>query len=143
MSSIVLVLVVGCGVVVVTAAITIYYRRRSFKSRGLVRPKLDFFPKYEVEFVCSSDAIRQSLVSLKFDPSGEDPDRFSRGRIYGDFSAKAIKWHVQIDPDRSALKVCAQWVILFDTGDTWQLIEDILSTAREKASQEEVSALRH
>jgi hypothetical protein len=135
MSPIVLVLIVVCVAAVVTAAITVYYKRRPFKSRGSLRPKIDLFPKYEVEFACSSDAIRDSLASLKFKPSSADPNQFSRGKVHGDFSAKAIKWHVQIFPGDSAFRLCAQWVILFDTGDTWQLIEDILSTAREKISQ--------
>ncbi len=127
-------LAICCAAAAVTIILTFYYKRIPFRTRGVRKPKFDLFPKYEVQFHCSPDAIRQSLVSLKFEASKGDPNYFSRGKIYGDLSAKAAKWRVQINPDRNAFQICAQWIILFDTGDTWQLIEEILATARDQAA---------
>ena len=52
---------------------------------------------------------------------------YSRGKIYGDFSAKSIKLSVTINKKAKQVYVYASFFgVLFDTGDVWQVTSDIV-----------------
>ena len=77
------------------------------------------------EFETSPEAIESTLLVLGFSKSAEG--KFSRGKVYGDFSAKSIKLAVVVDTSRNLIKVYASFFgVLFDTGDIWQVTSDIV-----------------
>ena len=70
--------------------------------------------------------IESTLVKLGFfkSPAGQ----FSRGKVYGDFSAKAIRLSVFVDQSSNQIKVYASFFgVLFDTGDIWQVTSNIIN----------------
>lgn len=108
------------------------YRRAPFKRHEPPKPSFVWFPKYEAVFRCSPEALRDSLHSLGFKSEGGDANVLHRGRWYGDFSLQFAKLKAEIDPDRSAVRLSTPWVALFDTGDFWQLMDDIVSASRDE-----------
>jgi hypothetical protein len=48
--------------------------------------------------------------------------------VYGDFSANSIKLTVEVDENNKKVTVHASFFgILFDTGDVWQVMSDIIN----------------
>lgn len=112
--------------VIAVAGFTAIYRMMPLKKFTANKPGLTFFPKYTATFDQSPDAIASTLVAQGF--KKEKDGRYSRGKIYGDFSAKAIKLSVVINAQVKEITVCASFFgILFDTGDIWQVTSDILN----------------
>jgi hypothetical protein len=108
---------------------TVIYKIVPFKSWKDKKPKFVLFPKYVAKFEVPVVTIESTLVKLGFSksPAGQ----FSRGKVYGDFSAKAIKLSVIIDQSSNQIKVYASFFgILFDTGDIWQVTSDIISSEK-------------
>ena len=71
--------------------------------------------------------VYAALEAQEFKPSNEVKTRYTRGKVYGDFSAKHIKLAIEIDENKKEIKVYAPgFGILFDTGDVWQLTHDIV-----------------
>ena len=115
--------------VIAVCVFTAIYKIVPFKVWKENKPRFVFFPKYIAKFEPAVDAIESSLLELGFSKSAED--KFSRGKVYGDFSAKAIKLSVIIDKPSNKIKVYASFFgILFDTGDIWQVTSDIISNAK-------------
>jgi hypothetical protein len=113
-------------VVVAVAGFTALYKILPFKKYRVTKPKFALFPKYIAVFDGPIGDIEKSLESLEFKKT--NTNIYSRGKIYGDFSAKAIKLSVKIDEKESLIKVYASFFgILFDTGDIWQVTTDILN----------------
>lgn len=104
---------------------TALYKILPFKKHEGIKPKLTFFPKYILSFNNTIDEIESSLTTLGFNKNIKGV--FTRGKIYCDFSAKAIKLSVEVNEQTKEIKVYASFFgILFDTGDVWQVTADIV-----------------
>lgn len=113
-------------VVVCVAGFTALYKILPFKVYGASKPKLSLFPKYIATFSKPTEQIERALQDLGFEKVKSGA--YSRGKVYGDFSAKTIKLSVQIYEKEKQIKVFASFFgILFDTGDIWQVTTDILN----------------
>lgn len=125
---------IAVTVAAVYVIITILYRRASYNVIGKSQPDVAIFPKYEGTFDCAPDDIRRSLTALRFEASGKNENVFKRGKVDGDLSAGSIRVRVEIDPAQKKLRVLGQRLVLFDTGDLWQLTEDIIAGATSQDS---------
>ena len=106
---------------VAVGVLTAIYKVMPFKTWKESKPKFVFFPKYVAKFESSQGSIESTLLELGFSKSTDG--KFSRGKVYGDFSAKSIKLAVTVDSSSNQIKVCASFFgILFDTGDVWQVM---------------------
>lgn len=112
--------------VVAVAGFTAIYKVSPFKEYLPSKPRFVLFPKYQANFEKSIENIENSLTLLEFKKL--ENGMYSRGKVYGDFSAKAIKLAVEINEEEKQIKVYASFFgILFDTGDIWQVTSDILN----------------
>lgn len=112
--------------VAVVVGFTLTYRSKPFKALEAVKPKFTLFPKYVVNLDRPIAEIELSLMKLGF-KKGKN-GAFSRGKIYGDFSAKSIKLSVDINEEEKRMTIHASFLgILFDTGDIWQVTTDIIT----------------
>ena len=117
-----LIVVVITGVIIFTAT----YKILPFKLLPEKKPRISLFPKYIATYNNPVSEIEKTLDALQF--KKVDAGTYSRGKIYGDFSAKAIKITVKINNEISQIKVYAPFFgIAFDTGDIWQLTSDIVN----------------
>ena len=121
---------------VAIAASALAYRRAPFRTHRPAKPSFVFFPKYEAAFGCSSDALRQALLSLGFKPGDPKKDTIDRGKWYGDFSLKLAWLRAEVDAERQRLRLYAPFLIFFDTGDTWQLTQEIVSAANDRIASQ-------
>lgn len=113
-------------IIVGVTAFTIIYRLAPFKEWENIKPKISFFPKYVAKFDKPLGEIESSLEAIKFNKI--DSSTFTRGKVYGDFSAKAIKLTVKVDDGSNEIRVYASvFGVLFDTGDLWQVTSDIIN----------------
>ena len=113
-------------VVVGVALFTIAYKLSPFKSWKNKKPKFTLFPKYIAQFTKPISEIETSLEKIQFKKTTKN--NYTRGKVYGDFSAKAIKLSVEIDEENKQFKIYSSFFgILFDTGDIWQVAADIIN----------------
>ena len=115
-------------VIVVAAVIgfTVVYRMMPFREFGPNKPKFTLFPKYIAKFDRSIEEIESALLLQEFEK--KDNGVYSRGKAYGDFSAKSIKLSVVVNEQSKEISVYASFSgILFDTGDIWQVTSDIIN----------------
>jgi hypothetical protein len=113
-------------IVVVVVGMTVIYKLMPFKKFSVKKPKFTLFPKYVAKFDKPVSEIESSLLIQKFKKN--ESGGYSRGKVYGDFSAKLIKLSVVIDEQSQEISVYASFFgILFDTGDVWQVTSDILN----------------
>jgi len=113
-------------VVVAVAGFTIVYRLLPFRTWNNKKPKFTLFPKYVAKFDKPVSEIESALEKIQFKKISNRT--FSRGKVYGDFSAKAIKLSAEVDEENSQIKIYASFFgILFDTGDIWQITSDIVN----------------
>jgi len=120
--------IVKLAIVVITAVtvFTVIYKIFPFKTFTVNKPSFALFPKYIATYNKPVSEIEKNLENLKFNQV--DANTYSRGKIYGDFSAKAIKITVKINNEISQIKVYASFFgVAFDTGDIWQLTSDIVN----------------
>ncbi len=109
---------------------TLAYKFAPFKEHGTKKPKFTVFPKYIAKFDKSPMEIESALSALAF--TKDDNGLYSRGKIFGDFSAKAIKLTVEVDEQDKEIKVYAAFFgVLMDTGDIWQVTTDILRSSED------------
>lgn len=112
-------------VIVAVVGFTLIYKLAPFKEFKTPKPKFTLFPKYSTGFDPPISQIKESLEKLGFKATNKNT--YTRGKAYGDFSAKAIKLTVSINEKDKHIKVYASFFgILFDTGDIWQVTSDIL-----------------
>ena len=113
-------------IIIVVLSFSVFYKVIPFKQHKGSKPKFTFFPKYIAKFDKPIDEIESTLVALEFIKN--DDDIYSRGKVYGDFSAKSVKLSVVLNGQSKEIKVYASFLcILFDTGDIWQLTSDIVA----------------
>lgn len=113
-------------VVIAVAGFTFLYKVFPFRNWGNKKPKFSLFPKYIAKFNKPVTEIEAALEKIEF--VKVDEGRYTREKVYGDFSAKAIKLAVDIDKENNNIKVYASFFgILFDTGDIWQVTSDIVN----------------
>ena len=112
--------------VIAVVVFTVIYRLVPFKAWGDKKPGFSFFPKYVAPYNKPVQDIKDSLTKLGFKET--ENKIYRRGKVYGDFSAKAIKLSVIVDESANQVKVYASFFgILFDTGDLWQVTSDIVN----------------
>lgn len=73
---------------------TLLYRLVPYRKLEEPKPRFSIFPKYVTTYSCSLDELKSSLSELEF--TENENGSYSRGKVYGDFSAKAIKLSVQL-----------------------------------------------
>lgn len=112
-------------IVLAVTIFTVIYKILPFKVHSGSKPVFVLFPKYVAKFNLSVSDVESSLINLEFKKSSNGV--YTRGKVYGDFSAKAIKLSVELNEQSKEIKVYASFFgILFDTGDIWQLTSDIV-----------------
>lgn len=113
-------------VAVAVIGFTVVYKIMPFKKFGPNKPKFTLFPKYTAIFEKPIDEIESALLAQEF--MKNENGSYSRGKVYGDFSAKSIKLSVTVNEQSKEVSVYASFFgILFDTGDIWQVTSDILN----------------
>lgn len=113
-------------VVIAVTGFTVLYKLLPFRTWHNKKPAFTLFPKYVATFNKPLAEIEVNLEKLKFSKTGNTS--YTRGKIYGDFSAKAIKLTVDVDEVNNQIKVSSSFFgILFDTGDIWQVTADIIN----------------
>jgi len=113
-------------VIIGVTLFTIVYKLSPFKSWKNKKPKFTLFPKYIAQFTKPISEIEAALEKIQFKKTTEN--NYTRGKVYGDFSAKAIKLSVEIDEEKKQIKIYSSFFgILFDTGDIWQVVADIIN----------------
>jgi len=113
-------------VVIAMTGFTLIYKILPFRDWNNKKPKFALFPKYIAIFEKSTEEIESNLEKIQF--KKESDNKYSRGKVYGDFSAKAIKLSADIDEDTKQIKVYSSFFgVLFDTGDIWQVTSDIIN----------------
>jgi len=113
-------------VIIGVTGFTIVYRILPFKEWKNKKPKFTFFPKYIASFDKPVSEIESALEKIQFKKNNKNI--YSRGKVYGDFSAKAIKLSVEVSEDKKQVKLYASFFgVLFDTGDVWQVMADIIN----------------
>ena len=81
--------------------------------------------KYVAKFDKPVSEIEYSLEKIQFKKINKRT--FTRGKVYGDFSTKAMKLSAEVDDEKKQIKVYASFFgVLFDTGDIWQVTSDII-----------------
>ena len=112
-------------VAISVAGFTVIYKLLPFKLWQNRKPKITLFPKYVAKLEKPVSEIESALEKIQFKRISDST--FTRGKVYGDFSAKAIKLSVEIDEKNNQIKVYASFFgVLFDTGDIWQVTADIV-----------------
>ena len=113
-------------VVIAVAGFTIIYKLLPFRIWKNKKPKFTLFPKYVTKFDKPVSEIESALEKLQF--KNISNRIFTRGKVYGDFSAKAVKLSAEVDEENSQIKIYASFFgILFDTGEIWQVTSDIIN----------------
>lgn len=120
-------LVVIIAVAVVSS--TALYKALPFRAWKNTKPTLALFPKYVANYDKPASEIEEALGKLEFKKT--DDGVYTRGKVYGDFSAKALKLNVVVDKELKQVKVSSSFFgVLFDTGDIWQVTSDIVNDPR-------------
>jgi hypothetical protein len=104
-----------------------YYSKGPYKTWGGKKPRLVWFPKYKVKFDLPLSDLISSLKKIGFVKSEGSELTFSRGKIYGDFSAKHVLLQVDISEDKNTFFLYAKTVVFFDTGDLWRVCNEVVS----------------
>ena len=113
-------------VIIGVTVFTIIYKLSPFKVWKNKKPRFTLFPKYIAQFNKPISEIETALEKIQFKKTIKN--NYTRGKVYGDFSAKAIKLSVVIDEEKKQIKIYSSFFgILFDTGDIWQVAADIIN----------------
>jgi hypothetical protein len=96
---------------VAVCVFTATYKVVPFKVWKGNKPTFVFFPKYIAKFESSLEAIESTLLDLGFSKATDG--KFSRGKVYGDFSAKSIKLTVIVDKPSNQIKVFAHFLVFY------------------------------
>lgn len=113
-------------ILTIVMSYTLMYKLSPFKVWRVHKPKFVFFPKYIVNYDKPIWQIESSLKRLKFNKMYEN--KYSRGKIFGDFTAKSIKLTVEINHKKKQIKIYSSpFGILFDTGDIWRVTSEIIN----------------
>ncbi len=108
---------------VVVLGLSVMYKGMPAKKHPDRKPRIAFFPKYQFPFRDLID-LQGNLVSLGFRQISEF--EFVRGKMLGDFSASQIKLRVKINPRMQIATLgSAYFVIAFDTGDLWKIVNTL------------------
>lgn len=112
--------------VIAVAGFTIIYRLLPFRTWTPDKPIFTLFPKYVAAFEKPVSEIESNLEKIRFKKVSND--RFTRGKVYGDFSANLIKLTAKVDKKNNQVKVFASFFgVLFDTGDIWKVTSEIIN----------------
>lgn len=113
-------------VVIAVGGFTAIYKVLPFRQFSHNKPKFTLFPKYTAKFEKPVSEIESALIAQEFKKN--ENGNYTRGKVYGDFSAKSIKLSVVVNEQSRNIFVCSSFFgILFDTGDIWQVTSDILN----------------
>ena len=87
------------------------------------KPGLAIFPKYWFP-VSNQDDFLEKLQALDFKQSSQNS--YSRGHMLGDFLARWIKLTVKYDPYSKTATIGSPLIVIaFDTGDVWNLANQL------------------
>lgn len=114
----------GIGAVLM---ITLIYRLVPYKQWQGEKPSFVLFPKYIAQYSLLEKEMVSNIQDIGFTLKPGSTNTYTRGKLYGDFSAKFVKLHIEIDQDMKSIKVFTPFLgIVFDTGDLWMITSNIL-----------------
>ncbi len=114
-------------VILAVVGVSVVYHMLPFKLWQGTKPSFVFFPKYQVPLPNSMGTVKSTLEVLHFEQVNRS--RFSRGKVFGDFSSRYTKLVVELDEENKEMRISsAVFGVLFDTGDIWQLAQDIVKS---------------
>ncbi len=122
-------IIVACVVAVLAIAVTtITYHLLPFRKPQEYTPRTTWFPKYVQDFSIPVEEVFERVKDLGFVARDGSRDEFDRGKIYGDFSAKAMKLRIKIERDNNTIRVFAPYFgVVFGKGELWKIAYDITS----------------
>ena len=107
--------------------LTVIYHVAPFRAWKNKRPKLAFFPKYLANYAGDINDVIANIKEMGFESDENWPNIFSRGKLYGDFSAKSMKLRIEIIEPENSLKVYAPFTgVFFDTSDLWSITSNAI-----------------
>jgi hypothetical protein len=110
---------------------TVMYRVVPFRELSEKKPRLAFFPKYSASYSGDAGQVTSNLKAMGFAPVPGKPHLYTRGKPYGDFSAKSLKLHFAIEESEKRVKVYAPLMgVFFDTGDLWQVADNAIQASQ-------------
>jgi len=114
-------------IVLAVTAMTVSYKLAPFRQWQKIKPRFVIFPKYTTRYTICDEQIINNIVQQGFKRQANHESIYTRGKIYGDFSAKAMKLQISINQSEKKVSVHAPFFgIFFDTGDVWQVTSRIL-----------------
>lgn len=116
---------VGFAVLAV-AALSLVYHLLPYRPLPEARPRLTLLPKYRVAIAGDPEALQRAARAAGF--SEGRPGTWHRGSFFGDFSARLARLTIRI-VDQHFFIGSGGTVILFDTGDLWQIASDLNENA--------------
>ncbi len=112
--------------IIAVVGFTIIYRLLPFRTWNPNKPIFTLFPKYVATFEKPVSEIESNLEEIRFKKISNNI--FTRGKIYGDFSANLIKLTAEVDENNKQVKVFASFFgVLFDNGDIWKVTAEIIN----------------
>ncbi|MDO6577977.1 hypothetical protein [Alteromonas stellipolaris] len=104
------------------------YSSGPFKQWQDTQPKFVWFPKYIVSFDQPISEIQNNLQKIGFVEVAPQNGVYTRGKVYGDFSAKHLLLQVEILEDKKSFRLLAKTFVLFDTVDLWRVCKEVVSS---------------
>lgn len=112
--------------IIAVVGFTIIYRLLPFRTWNPNKPTFTLFPKYVATFEKPVSEIESNLEEIRFKKISNNI--FTRGKIYGDFSANLIKLTAEVDENNKQVKVFSSFFgVLFDNGDIWKVTAEIIN----------------
>lgn len=131
------------GVLVMICGFFLLYQGAPFRALPARRPRITFWPKYETTLMAPRPAAEWAgaLATLGYQPVSRkalDEDgavTFRRGRLFGDFSLRWLATRVTLVSEGEGgvrLTFCADVLAAFDTGDSWDLMQQLRAALEKK-----------
>ena len=115
------ILILALSVVIV---LSIVYRLLPARRLPNKKPLISLFPKYVFD-VEDIEEFEKNLEKQNF--KIHDNLHYYRGSYFGDFSAQWAKLCIKLDRENKQAEIASPLsVILFDTGDLWQISKELL-----------------
>ncbi len=104
--------VLEIGIYIISAVVitTAVYHILPFRKVGSKKPSFVLFPKYECSFSIPIEGVIKRVVELGFSLKPNSDYIYERGKVYGDFSAKAMKLRIVIEDKHKIVKVFAPYM---------------------------------
>ena len=117
---------IGIWIILAVVITTAIYHIAPFRKKGSEKPGFVWLPKYAHNFSIPVEDVIERIEELGFSSKLNSNCIFERGKVYGDFSAKAMKLRIVIEKENKIVKVFAPYMgVFFDNGDLWSITDEI------------------